>query len=126
MTRPCRRRPRRKMKPALLFVGAMLLPTAFTAHATSFDCSKAGSFVEHQICADPTLSSLDEDLANVYRQVQATSPRPDALRAAQRAWLKEVRNACTDVQCLTQAYRARLDDLVPPTRTADGSKTGKP
>lgn len=107
------------MKHAVLLASALLLPTAFTVtvHAASFDCAKAGTFVEHLICADQNLSTLDDGLSNFYRQALASSPRPDALRSAQRAWLREVRNACTSVQCLTQAYQARLDDLIPPMRS---------
>jgi uncharacterized protein YecT (DUF1311 family) len=78
----------------------------------SFDCARAASLVEHAICASPTLSHLDSQLAVTYRAKLAASA-PDAVVAitrAQREWVK-VRNTCTTAQCLTSAYQQRIKEL---------------
>jgi uncharacterized protein len=113
------------MRSSILFAAALLLPTAYTstAHAASFDCAKARTLIENHICADQKLSALDEELSKVYREVLDATPRPDAFRASQRVWLRDVRNVCTTSQCLTQAYQARLDDLIPSTRAANSGKS---
>lgn len=115
------------MRPSILFAAALLLPATFTstAHAASFDCAKARTLIENHICADQRLSALDEELSKVYREVLDATPRPDAFRASQRTWLRDVRNVCTTSQCLTAAYQARLDDLIPSTRTAHLDQPGK-
>ncbi|QEI07654.1 DUF1311 domain-containing protein [Pigmentiphaga aceris] len=113
------------MRPTILLAATLLLPAAFplTANAASFDCAKASTFVEHHICADPSLSALDERLSKVYRQVVDASPRPDAVRAEQRTWLREVRNGCTTPQCVSQAYSVRLDKLNAQARTEGSVKS---
>ena len=81
------------------------------ARAASFDCAKAGTFVEKAICADATLSRLDEVLAQNFRGMLAADlGRPaSALRAEQRRWLAE-RDRCTDNACLLKRYRQRVDE----------------
>jgi uncharacterized protein YecT (DUF1311 family) len=79
--------------------------------AASFDCRKAASTVEKQICADPAASRLDEELAREYLATSRGSEAGGALKAAQLAWLKHTRNACVDAACLREAYEARIDAL---------------
>ena len=81
------------------------------AEAASFDCRKAASAVEKQVCADPGLSRLDDSLAREYKAALARGDEPRALKAAQRAWLQESRNACKDAACLRSAYEARITGL---------------
>lgn len=116
------------MRTSILLAAAVLLPATFatTAHAASFDCAKARTLIENHICADQKLSALDEQLSKVYREVLDATPRPDAFRASQRVWLRDVRNVCTTSQCLTTAYQERLDDLIPSTRAANQDKPSKP
>lgn len=84
---------------------------AATASAASFDCAKAQTPVERAICADPALSALDEQLAQVYQREQANDR---TRRASQRDWLVGTRNRCTTPQCLEQAYSTRLAALKSP------------
>lgn len=85
----------------------------FTAHAASFDCGRASTAVEGSICANATLSALDEQLATAYTQAVNASANPAALLDAQRAWLKTL-NACgANVQCLTNTFEQRLTVLNP-------------
>lgn len=89
------------------------LALATTAHAASFDCTRAGSRVEATICADSRLSRLDEVLAQDYQYTMASDIGDGArkdLRATQRAWVQS-RNRCTDAGCIRAAYAARIDQV---------------
>lgn len=87
------------------------------AFAASFDCTKAGSDIEHAICDTPALSELDSTLDNHYARAMADLPvdQASALRIEQRAWLKK-RNACTSnaselKTCLETTMKARATAL---------------
>ncbi len=66
--------------------------------AASFDCKRAATIVEKEICGLPAFADLDGDIAATYKQaLAALSPADaDALRTDQRAWLKE-RDDCGDL-----------------------------
>src|SRR3984957_16574509 len=57
----------------------------------SFDCSRAATVVEKQICANPEFANLDSRIAALLAQaLTIVSARDaDALRGDQRAWLKD-------------------------------------
>ncbi|WP_175966257.1 lysozyme inhibitor LprI family protein [Burkholderia sp. BCC0322] len=86
------------------------------AHAASFNCAKASTFVEREICANPTLSHLDDALNADYQRMLydfsnypvEDPPEYEQFMATQRAWLK-ARNRCTTTQCLVDSYRKRVD-----------------
>ncbi|HEX5184102.1 MAG TPA: lysozyme inhibitor LprI family protein [Allosphingosinicella sp.] len=63
--------------------------TPWTAKAASFDCGKASTLVERQICADPKLSAADVRLAGLYQRALAVTPRQADVRLEQRRWLTE-------------------------------------
>lgn len=101
------------LRPALLALGLLALPSA--AAAAGFPCSKAATPTEKAICADPALSALDERLSASYRaaldRLSGASPEEGvagaAVKADQRAWLRE-RDACgADAPCLRRAYEGR-------------------
>lgn len=91
---------------ALVWLAAFLPITA-----AAFDCSKAGTAVEKLICNDPILTSLDESLNAAYRAILVTHENDKAVRVEQRRWLKDVRNACADADCLRAAYSDRVSDI---------------
>lgn len=77
----------------------------------SFDCAKAATLVEQTICTDPVLGRLDSALSENYKFMLASDIGDGArseLKATQKRWIVE-RNSCTDSQCLTEAYRKRVD-----------------
>ena len=76
---------------------ALLLSVGSVRAAPSFDCRRAATVVERQICRTPYLGDLDRDIAQLYaRALDALSPGDaDALRTDQRLWLK-VRDECND------------------------------
>lgn len=110
-----------------IFVGlGFLVLATFGAQGASFDCAKAGSALEHAVCADAELSQLDEKIATAYAGVLEglSASAQDQVRAGQKSWLAYAARACTDdgvplkgaydtdgVGCLTGLYRDRLDRL---------------
>lgn len=90
---------------------AALVPT--TAFPASFDCNKASTMVEREICSDFALSAFDDALAYNYEQMQVKNLGEGALkdlRETQRAWLR-LRNNCMDSTCLMRAYAWRVDAI---------------
>ncbi|MFL9922088.1 lysozyme inhibitor LprI family protein [Paraburkholderia fungorum] len=89
-----------------------LLIVSPLAHATSFDCKKASTFVEKTICASPALGKLDDALTDNYNAMLATNLGDGgaSLKKEQRAWIAQ-RNKCTTDQCLIDLYRKRVDDV---------------
>lgn len=95
------------------------------AHAASFDCTKAASKSEKQICATPELSRLDEDLASAYDNAKnQLSPESQKLFAnGQRAWLKFHSSYCfydqfakpadkaSSKECQIQEYKSRIESI---------------
>lgn len=79
--------------------------------AASFDCAKAGNWIEKTICAKAALSKLDDQLEQNYRAALRKTNDAAALRESQRSWLTNNRNTCTTPQCLTQTYQTRLGRL---------------
>lgn len=98
------------MKPLALALLVLALFAA-PAHAASFDCAQAGTEVEHMICGNAELSKLDELLGDRYVRARGKAADPDALRGEQRAWLRDVRNACANAACLKAAYETRIAEL---------------
>jgi uncharacterized protein len=88
------------------WMGLVLCLVIGQVQAASFDCAEASTKVEKLICADETLSKLDEALAAAYADALKSSD-PASLKAEQKAWLKG-RNACPDTVCVRQTYEARL------------------
>lgn len=79
-------------------------------NGASFNCKKAGTFIEHTICNDDKLSKLDEDLAKAYKSAKKKTDK-NALKKEQRKWLKTKRKSCQDVKCLRRVYTERVDEL---------------
>lgn len=92
------------------WMGWVLCLVISQVQAASFDCAKAGTKVEKQVCSDQHLSKLDDHLATQYGKVLALAQEKTALKAEQIAWLK-ARNACPDRECVKQRYYLRLDAL---------------
>ena len=76
----------------LFIVIALFGLLATQATAASFDCSKAASWVEKTVCANPELSKLDEDLAKAYSDALASlSPEGQKeTKQYQKQWPKEL------------------------------------
>jgi uncharacterized protein len=93
-------------------------PAAKTAAKPSFDCAKASTGAERLICSDPDLAALDVKLMADYRDLisdnhpGAACPECKAKNVAgQRAWIRNVRNACSSAACMGAAYKKRIRDI---------------
>jgi uncharacterized protein len=94
------------------------------AQAASFDCAKASSFVEKAICSDKRLSSMDDQLARLYKAARAAATNASALETEQKSWLSS-RDRCTNTACLKKTYADRIAALSgPSTAPAFGSFIG--
>ena len=87
----------------ILALGLMLLTSP--AFAASFDCAKASTEMEKAICGNPELSALDEEIAEVYRQLSRDSRYHSLMKDDQRHWLRNERTADAD------SFQARADFL---------------
>lgn len=106
-------------------LAATLLAWGGGAWAASFDCKAAASPVEHRICADPDLNSYDSQMQEAYLGALDRSGHPDAVKAKQRAWLKQ-RDACPDAKCMIAAYQRQIAVLAgvsDPPAHCDGPTT---
>jgi uncharacterized protein len=77
----------------------------------SFDCTKAGNWVEHTICDNNELSKLDSELGTVYKVAKKRTNDINVLKSEQRSWIKKNRAQCKTVECLDQVYRDRIKTL---------------
>jgi uncharacterized protein len=96
---------------AFRYSGLLLVP--LVVQAASFDCGKASNLVEQEICQNPRLSTLDEQMANIYMGIMASAVGVEAkkdLRASQRRWLTS-RDKCRNETCLESHYQGRLLQL---------------
>ena len=76
--------------------------------AAGFDCNRATTLVEKLICAEHSLSQLDEGLSKTYQEALRSVHDRARLKREQTKWLREVRDLCTDSVCLEKEYRNRL------------------
>lgn len=96
---------------------------AFRSQAASFDCGRVSTEIEKTICADRTLSDLDDALTKLYAETKQrlSGADQDQLVADQKEWLKHRNVNCSfgDVAgCLLGSYQIRMEQLAPP-RLAD-------
>mgnify|MGYP003609394897 CR=1 FL=1 len=93
----------------------LLSPGLGLAQGPSFDCAKAHSWSEHQVCNDPELAELDQQMAARYKALKShRQGDDDRLKTTQRRWLHD-REQCQQAQspktCLRQRYQERLGEL---------------
>ena len=89
---------------ALLFIPSL-------TNAAGFDCRKASTLVEQLICRDKKLSVLDDQMAATFKSSKTVSDDPERLRFEQRQWIENIRDTCTNLDCLYNAYDSRLTEL---------------
>ena len=115
---PATRAPSGPPEPSAGQVQAAPTQTIRTAAKPSFDCTKASTGPERLICSDPDLAALDVKLMADYRDLisdnhpGAACPECKAKNVAeQRAWIRNVRNACSSAACMGAAYKKRIKDI---------------
>lgn len=95
------------MKSPLPLLPALLAGLAAPAIAASFDCNQARTPVERAICADPSLSAMDEQMVMLFERAKQNG-EPAKVISWQKTWLKERRNTCKDLACLKLQYQLQL------------------
>ncbi|MCY4496791.1 MAG: ankyrin repeat domain-containing protein [Rhodospirillaceae bacterium] len=87
-------------------------------YRAGFDCDRASTDVETTICRDELLALGDLELTTVYRELMETlvPEARDAVRSAQRAWLRTRDRDCptgggADATCIARLYSNRLAAL---------------
>jgi uncharacterized protein len=106
---------------SIIVLAALSLVALSAAHGASFDCAKAKSFAERQICANEKVSTLDSKLAEVYSKRLAVEGDAIELKTRQRTWIKQVRDKCRDLACLEEVYSRRIEDIEGEPRGCEGS-----
>ncbi|MBB3227169.1 uncharacterized protein FHW69_001770 [Luteibacter sp. Sphag1AF] len=92
---------------------ALVALGALPAHAASFDCAKAQTPTEKAICADQSLGSLDDQLAEAYKSAldASTTTEATALRASQRMWMTQRDTCAARADCLRDSMTHRANEL---------------
>ncbi|TPM38607.1 lysozyme inhibitor LprI family protein [Mesorhizobium sp. B2-3-4] len=101
------------MKSLILATAAVF---GLTAPAFAFDCAKASSDVEHQICGSKALRRADEDMSAAYTKLLRTLDDPEihaALIESQRRWIKARDSGINDPATLEGS--GTDDDSTPPS-----------
>ena len=88
----------------------LILISAASVEAASFNCSLAQTAIEKTICANSEISKADESLATLYGNIKSQARYANDLIQNQLAWLKE-RNSCKTDACVLEKYRAREIEL---------------
>jgi uncharacterized protein len=95
-------------------MGVLLLAPAARAEGASFNCQAARLPAERLVCSDAALGDEDVRMNYLHHAVRdklADARSREQLRHDQLRWLSRVRNRCTDLPCLRQAYAARIETL---------------
>ncbi len=92
---------------AITFALACILEVPST-NAVSFDCAKASSYAEEQICSVSALGALDDELNGYYKKARTASGNSDDLKNFARMRFK-LRGDCTTVECLLSWYEETLE-----------------
>lgn len=98
------------LRISMLVLCILLFPSP-CALCASFDCAKAKTFAEKEICSSKELSSLDDRLEASYRKALLNAPDPNSLKSSQRSWMRGTRDACKTKDCLRSAYEERLREM---------------
>ena len=87
-----------------IIISFLLIAATFVSvHAVSFDCSKARSYSEKEICSTPELSKKDDLLAALYKKAKAATQDQQAFSSIRNAlWMS--RERCENTLCLTAWY----------------------
>ena len=99
------------MKIMKITLFAFLTVNWINASAASFDCNKASTAVEREICSNTQLSALDIKLSNLYRSMLNQSSEKELFRSTQRKWLGDRNKCATDTACLISSYTTRINQL---------------
>ena len=92
------------------------------SYAASFDCGKAKRPLEKLICSNPQLDSADEQMGNIFKEVNASFPLKGFVLLTQRSFIAAYPNCMLDakgktvstpatVKACLQAVQSRMTEL---------------
>jgi uncharacterized protein len=111
---PNSRRPLQPVRHHLSRIALVLVASlagAPLAHAASFRCPQHASASERLVCSDPNLSTLDDQLAALYRNAVNATPDTTALEADRVSQWQWRQHNCKDKACVTDWYDRRIAEL---------------
>lgn len=98
--------------PAIASTAVPPSETSFQAAAhPSFDCGKASTVPEKLICSNFELADADSRMVSAYKRALSMAADKEAIKSAQADWRKGMRDRCSDIACLMDAYEIRLGEL---------------
>ncbi|MGL4481136.1 MAG: hypothetical protein ACRCTW_01270 [Lactococcus garvieae] len=80
-----------------------------SAFGESVDCTKAATAIEHLICGDIHLSTLDKTLNSIYKHV---SNNNSEVKDEQLQWWQGIHMMRLDIDEIKHAYRNRINYLL--------------
>jgi uncharacterized protein YecT (DUF1311 family) len=87
-------------------------PARPAAARPSFDCAKARTKSETEVCSDAGLATLDRNMAAQYgRAMDSASPEERALLRRTRDRFIGYRNRCPNRACIGEAYVGRMREI---------------
>ena len=112
----------------MIRVFIFLALSVFIVEGASFNCKKARTGIEKHICSDANLSTLDEELAKVYKDLLKLSTQNKLsayegrsnyhfFKQTQKKWLKARNQSCSKYEgseqkaCLMSYYTSRIAKL---------------
>lgn len=103
-----------KYNKSVIAISMIAVNVVFASNiqAASFDCSKAATYVENEVCNNIAFSKMDEILADkyVFLLESINDEKKANLKDLQRKWLLS-RNKCKNSECIEIAYRERIDQF---------------
>lgn len=113
-----------RIRPLFILAAAVGL----CSQAAAFDCAKASTDVEKDICASPELKAADDEMSAAYVAALPRLPKDQQaqLKSNQRAWLKQRSDSCgygeppERTTCLLDKTRERTAFLTGKPETGPG------
>lgn len=100
----------KKNQCLILSTGLLLLSTSY-ADTTALDCDNPQIFVEKNICSNPKLDKMEQDLQQELKTALEVSKVPEKLlNITQQTW-QASRNVCKETACIEDHYKNRLTEL---------------
>lgn len=97
--------------PGMIVVLCLAVVFTFKVFSASFNCKKAGKFVEYRVCANPLLNRLDNELGDYYQVfLKKHKDKKKEIQANQLLWLN-LRDKCKRDECIEAAYKERIRTL---------------
>lgn len=81
------------MSVIIRYIAFLVILCPFATYAASFDCSKATTEIEIEICNTATLSRLDEEIAAAYFSINKGGRYFAIIKRSQITWNNKIREA---------------------------------